>query len=285
MGETTILVTGLLPHDSGKTTFTLMLSRALRDEGLKVAVMKPIAAHSAWYQPWSLAESMKLGVLVGGDVVKYLKEGLISNPDIQNPVDILTAPPDPTSFPSASAYLNVVESLQNQVVVARLSIHGRTYYVVPEVIDRLPRTLKTSLKPLLSIMRPSTKVSSRWLITRLMSPEVGTHVLAAAMALRDSADVLIVESFNNALTPVAGLENLVNAIVVVAPGKAMVFNGSKLRAYLSGTPRYSWEVTSNFVNIARPDDVLDVPLAPSHSREMPSLNLGMFLGKLVGARD
>ena len=105
------------------------------------------------------------------------------------------------------------------------------------------------------------------------------------MELRDSADVLIVESFNNALTPVAGLENLVNAIVVVAPGKAMVFNGSKLRAYLSGTPRYSWEVTSNFVNIARPDDVLDVPLAPSHNREMPSLNLGMFLGKLVGARD
>ncbi len=285
MGEITILVTGLLPHDSGKTTFTLMLSRALRDEGLKVTVMKPVAAHSAWYQPWSLAESMRLGVLVGGDVVKYLKEGLISNPDIQNPVDILTAPPDPTSFPSASAYLSVVESLQNQVVVARLSIHGRTYYVVPEVIERLPRTLKTSLKPLLSIMRPSIKVSSRWLITRLMSPEVGTHVLAAAMALRDNADVLIVESFNNALTPVAGLENMVNAVVVVAPGKAMVFNGSKLRAYLSGTPRYSWEVASNFVNIARPDDVLDVPLAPSHSREMPSLNLGTFLRKLADVRD
>ncbi len=285
MGGATILVTGLLPHDSGKTTFTLMLSRALRDEGLKVAVMKPIAAHSAWYQPWSLAESMKLGVLVGGDVVKYIKEGLISNPDIQNPVDILTAPPDPTHFPSASAYLNVVESLQNQVVVTRLSIHGRTYYVVPEVIDRLPKTLKVSLKPLLSIMRPSTKVSSRWLITRLMSPEVGTHVLAAAMALRDGVDVLVVESFNNALTPVIGLENLVNAVIVVAPGKAMVFSGSKLRAYLSGTPRRAWEVTSGFVNIARPDDVLDVPLAPSHSKEMPSLNMGGLLKRLVGVRD
>jgi len=285
MEKITILVTGLLPHDSGKTTFTLMLSRALRDEGLKVTVMKPIAAHSAWYQPGSLAESLKLGVLVGGDVVKYLKEGLISNPDIQNPVDILTAPPDPTAFPSASAYLNVVESLQNQVVMARLSIHGRTYYVVPEVIDRLPRTLKTSLKPLLSMMRPSTKVSSRWLITRLMSPEVGTYVLAAAMALRDSADVLIVESFNNALTPVAGLENMVNAVIVVAPGKAMVFNGSKLRAYLSGTPRYSWEVTSNFVNIARPDDVLDVPLTTLRGEEMPPLNLGEWLSRLTNIRD
>ncbi len=285
MGGTTILVTGLLPHDSGKTTFTLMLSRALRDEGLKVAAMKPIAAHSAWYQPWSLAESMKLGVLVGGDVVKYLREGLISNPDIQNPVDILTAPPDPTTFPSASAYLNVVESLQNQVVMARLSIHGRTYYVVPEVIERLPRTLKTSLKPLLSIMRPSTKVGSKWLITKLMSPEVGTYVLAAAMRLRDSSDVLIVESFNNALIPVVGLENLVKVVIVVAPGKAMVFNGSKLRAYLSGTPRYLWEVTSNFVNVARPDDIIDIPLAPAHSREIPSLNLGKLLKRLTGIRD
>jgi len=280
-----MLVTGLLPHDSGKTTFTLMLSRALRDEGLKVTVMKPIAAHSAWYQPWSLAESMKLGVLVGGDVVKYIKEGLISNPDMQNPVDILTAPPDPTSFSSASAYLNVIESLQNQVVMARLSIHGRTYYVVPEVIDRLPQTLKVSLKPLLSIMRPSTKVSSRWLITKLMSPEIGAYVLAAAAALRNNTDVLIIESFNNALTPVAGIENMVDAIVVVAPGKAMIFSGSKLRAYLSGTPRYSLEVTSGFVNIARPDDILDVPLTPSLGREIPPLDLGELLRRLVGITD
>ena len=284
MGGVTLLVSGLIPHDAGKTMFTLMLSRALRDEGLEVTVMKPVAAHNAWYQPWSLAESMKLGVLVGGDVVKYMREGLISNPDMQNPVDILTAPPDPTSLPSASAYLSAAESLQNQVILARLSIYGRTYYVVPDAVRRLPPTLRTSLKPLLSIMRPSTKVSADWLITKLMSPEVGTHILATAMALRDRSDVLIIESFNNALTPVAGLENIVDALIIVAPGKALIFKGGKLRAYLSSTPRYSWEVASSFANIAKYDEAIDIPLASPQGGETAPMEIGTFLSRLVGLR-
>ncbi len=255
-----VLVAGLLPHDSGKTTLSLMLARALREEGVKVKAMKPVAAHSAWFQPWSMAESFRMGVLVGGDVVRYVREGLISNPDVQNPIDILTAPPDPLSYPSASSYVASTETLERQVIAARVSIHGRAYYIVPSNLSRLPPTIQSALKPILSIMNPAAKVSPEWLLLRLTSPEISAYVSAMAESLKRSTDVLIVESFNNALVPVSGIEGVIDTLVLVAPGRALIYRGSKLRAYLSGIPRGFKESTASFASIARPDEVVSVPL-------------------------
>jgi len=255
-----VLIVGMLPHDSGKTTFALMLAEALREEGFRVKAMKPVAAHSAWFQPWSLAESYRLGVLVGGDVVRYLRSGLIENPDLQNPVDLLTAPPDPIALPTTSTYMSSVEALERQVVAARLSIHGRAYYVVPDNLARTPPHLRAALEGLLSRMGPASKATPQWLLLRLSSPEVSARILDAARSLMRSADVLLIESFNNALTPAPGIESIVSSVIAVAPGRALVYRGGKLRAYLSGSPAGVRSLTHNFAALARPDATLSIPL-------------------------
>ncbi len=255
-----ILIAGMLPHDSGKTTFALMLAEALREEGFRVKAMKPVAAHSAWFQPWSLAESYRLGVLVGGDVIRYLRSGLIDNPDIQNPVDLLTAPPDPAALPTTSTYMSFVEALETQVVAARLSIHGRTYYVIPDNLARTPSHLRTALENLLSHMRPVSKASPQWLLLRLSSPEVRAHILDVTRSLLRTTDVLLIESFNNALIPAPGLESMVSSVIAVAPGRALVYRGGKLRAYVSGLPAGVRSLTHSFASLAKPDASLSIPL-------------------------
>ncbi|MCD6324596.1 MAG: ATPase, partial [Desulfurococcales archaeon] len=117
-----VVVSGLLPYDSGKTYVTTSLAKALRTAGFKVSVFKPVAAHSAWFQHEAFEESVALGVLVGEDVLNYLREGLIDDVDKQNPIDILTAPPSMQAFPTLATYLAAIESGVRQAVIARVSI-------------------------------------------------------------------------------------------------------------------------------------------------------------------
>ncbi len=266
-----ILVSGLLPMNSGKTYFASSLAKTFRNLGFKVAAFKPVAGHSMWYQFKVFNESVKLGILVGEDVIKYIKLGLIKDPDKQNPIDILTATPDISGFANVDEYLRALEDIVAQAVLIRVSVKGvRRYFLVNETLKLLPKQLRNELINALKVFTPVTRVSKLWLLNYLMSSEVDAAISTATKDVMNMGDVVIIESFNNALVPVASLANVVDTLVIVTPGKALVYGGSKLRSYISTIKSLRELESSRFVKLFNSDLSMEIPVIDSWPpKELP----------------
>jgi len=253
-----IVISGLLPQDSGKTYFTISLAKSLRSLGYSVSVSKPVAAHSAWFQHTSLTESASLGVLVGEDVLNYLREGLIKEIDKQNPIDILTAPPDINAYPTITSYMDALSSSILQAVLARLSLYGRKYFIVERNLNRAPKFLKAEIINLLRRIGSYEPISTEWLINKLTSEEVGNYInsLIRSMLLRN--DYVLIESFNDAILPVLSLADVIDLLIIVAPGKALIYRRNKVSNYLSGATSFSNLLSKELAGLLRPDLTLEV---------------------------
>ncbi len=254
-----ILISGLLPHESGKTYFTASLAKALKSLGYEVAVFKPVAAHSLWYQLRVFRDSVKLGVLVGEDVLKYINLGLITNPDLQNPVDILTAVPDVTKFASIDSYLSVIDSAVSQAVLARVSFTVRRYFLAEDVLNSLTPKLREEVKKSLSTFTPVVRVSSSWLTNYLSGKEVDAAIKYAAESVLKKADVVLIESFSSALIPSASLTPYVNVLVIVTPSRAMVYPGGKLSTYISAIKSVNELDSRFFARLLKPNTTVEIP--------------------------
>ncbi|MEM2004531.1 MAG: hypothetical protein QW705_04390 [Zestosphaera sp.] len=253
-----VAISGLLPFNSGKTFFTLALVSYLRRLGYSVAVAKPVSAHSIWDQYEYFVESRRLGLLVGEDVVKYMRAGFISDVDVQNPIDVLTAPHDVMKHPSLDSYYASLSSVIDQAVLVRVSASDRRdYYVVEENVGRLSEHLESEVRELISRIRAGVKVDRAWLYSKLTSREVDTAVTESIGKLTRGHDLVFCESFSNALLPTFGLKNLVTHIVVVAPSRALAYGVTKTAAYMSGLNHLRMEA-STLVALLKPDLVLKV---------------------------
>lgn len=260
-----IVVSGLLPYSSGKTFFTLALADYLRKLGYSVSVVKPVAAHSFWEQYEYFLESRRLGVLVGEDAVKYIKAGFIYDVDLQNPVDVMTAPHDLMKHPSLDSYLTSLTSLVDQAVLARISLaRQRNYYVIANNLSRLSDHLANEVREFAGSLGKVEEVDSLWLYNKLTSREVDNLIAESIDSVISRHDVTLCESFSNALLPVLGLRTLVKHLIVVTPSRALVYGPDKVITYLSALDRLRAEA-SFLVMLFKPDIVLSVKPGITHS--------------------
>jgi len=216
-----ILVNGLLPYDSGKTYLTIALAKALKNKGYNVLVYKPVAGHSAWYQFNTVINSLKYGILVGEDVVKY-KEllGLKTRFELLNPIDLLLAPLNPRSFTNISEYLTLLSSQFSQIVLLRLSDcrdNTTQYYMVKDNIARTIPELKPWIERLIEKFNPKP-ISVECLLNILKSASISEILDYALNVLKREADIVIVESFNNAAVPYFNILDNINLVLTVTPG-------------------------------------------------------------------
>jgi len=222
MDCTTVLVNGLLTYDSGKTYVATALAKALIERGLKVSVFKPLAGHSAWYQFNTLLHSLEHGVLVGEDVLKY-KELLNLSLDFElvNPVDLLLAPLDPNYFKKVGDYLEALCNQFEQLIMARISdCRNRTtrYYVIEGNASRVVPGLRPWVERLIGRFKPEPITAKRFFADILNSRDAIESLDYAFNTLKLRADVLVVESFNDAAVPLMNLLNDVDVVLTVTPG-------------------------------------------------------------------
>ncbi|MFN3267853.1 MAG: hypothetical protein ACK416_01185, partial [Zestosphaera sp.] len=253
-----VVVSGLLPYDSGKTFFTLALADYLRRLGYSVGVVKPVAAHSFWEQYEYFLESRELGVLVGEDVVRYARAGFIYDIDLQNPVDVMTAPHDLMKHPSLDSYLTSLSSLVDQAVLARVSSEKRrNYYVITDNLSRLSSHLVNEIRGFVSSLGGAEEVDNLQLYNKLVSREIDSLITDSTNTVISRHDVTLCESFSNALLPTLGLRNLVKHVIVVTPSRALVYGPGKVTTYLSAIDRLRVE-TSFLVMLFKPDMILSI---------------------------
>ncbi|RUM32836.1 MAG: ATPase [Archaeoglobus sp.] len=251
-----VLVTGLLPYDSGKTTFAKFLIEGAIERGIDVGFSKPISGISGWYQYKYIVKSIEAGILIGEDMFKLHIAAKSSDPiEYEGPVVSLLLPPDPEKV---GWKVSVYSPYSNQISVIRISDLERTkHYYVPSNIERAIASLKGELRKLLNIVKaePVDAKNSEKLI--LNSRKYADKCLDY---LKDRHEFFVVESYNNSAAPTAkALE--VDLVVVVTPGKAAIFSGSSYkRAILAlSSIKDPWKVvTEDVISLLEPILVIDV---------------------------
>ncbi|MEM1720428.1 MAG: hypothetical protein QW432_03575 [Desulfurococcaceae archaeon] len=241
-----ILVTGLIPYDSGKTWFVLSSASYARSTGLRVGVFKPVAGHNLWYSPRTIKKSIELGLLVGNDVTLYYENGFVKDPALNNPLAIATIPPDPRFYEqSMDTYMADLESMYSTAVLSRITncrSKATRHYYYPESLKRAPpATRRTLEKMLLALHAEESSIDE--LVKYMESANSEESLNECLELIRGGNNVVFIESFNDAIAPYASLLGKVNAIVVVAPGRVFVYEDVKTLKELvvSNVEKYGWE--------------------------------------------
>lgn len=228
-----VLVAGLVPYDSGKTWFTVATGLATREKGFRVGVFKPVAGHNLWYSPRTCQKTLKLKLLVGNDILMYYRYGLAENPAISNPVAIATLPPDPTRYTKLDNYFEEFDDVRNVAVLTRVyscETGVLEHYVHVENLNKTSTTCQVLVSKLCIALnakpKPFTEVASY-----LMSPRVEEDLNHCLKYIGRGRDVVFVEGFNDAVVAYTSLLEEADLLVVVTPGKVLVYENMKAIKY------------------------------------------------------
>lgn len=273
-----ILVTGLLPYESGKTCFVLSMIDIFKDIGFSPGYFKPVGGHSGWYQIDTLIHSMELGILVGHDAyVVAEKLGLLDLVDVISPLDIMTFPIDPFKEGiTARMYMDMMSSTDKTSLIVRLTNvwknnggfeRAHTYIVARDTYEKLPDTLRESIDILLEKLRKPNAVfieaNTAFIEKVLENPSTYESIDRVLELLVNKHNPLIIEGYNDVAAPTqASLST--DIVTVVTPGKVAIYSGQRYRqaVKLLAIAGYPWTITVSkvFDILGKPLRVFDIPL-------------------------
>lgn len=282
-----ILIVGLLEFDSGKTSITVGLIHEALGRGINAIGMKPIGAHSGWYQYDTLERSMRIGVLVGEDAYKIWMASKCKEPiEVISPIDILTAPPDPDALGLGVSYLNQLCNVWAQMVLVRLPevSHDSTkiaskHYLALDNILKLSGTMRKIILKLASEVK-ATALRSKRIIGILFSR---LRVIDNIIEYLDKKyDIVFIESFNNATHPAEkALE--ADRVILVAPCKAYVYDGKDYAKVIKSfdRSRLLYLTTKDIIPYLRP--IFKVEIMPRKRTDIgsPGLDLKILLNSIL----
>lgn len=222
-----VMVSGLLPYDSGKTWLGASLVRLLLSYGVRVGVYKPVAGHNAWSQYPTVVESLRRGVLVGEDVIRYIS--IVGDIDVElvNPIDMLLAPPDPLNYLTTSiySYLDDLENQFKQIVLARISFcsnRSTQHLIFRNNIEGVALPLREELEILVARLS-AIEDSLEDFIQRLRSSYIEDELMKCLERIEVGREVTVIESFNNAIAPSRKILDGIDTLIVVAPGAVAIY--------------------------------------------------------------
>jgi len=263
-----VLIVGALPYDSGKTPFALNLIREAIEEGFDVGVSKPVGGFNGWYQYEFLKKSIEFGLLIGEDAYKLHNAAKsIDRIELESPVTVLLLPPDPERVGwRVSSYMGI--SFQNQVVIVRISgLHRTIHYYIPENLNKLTKPLRGEVGKLISVLNPKPLSVGKLDDILSESRKIADEVLRY---LEHYHDLMVIESYANYAAPTFGSLD-VDVVVVVAPSKAVIFDGEQYKRAVSlyFNLKSPWIVTTEDVlPLLRPRKIVEFgPEGPKNSLE------------------
>ncbi|WP_456369631.1 hypothetical protein [Geoglobus sp.] len=238
----TILVVGLLQHDSGKTTTTVEVMRHLRDRGFDVGYIKPIAAFNAWNDYTVLTKSVEYGFPVSGDALKVkstfsLPEGV----EEINPICTVMSPLDPEKV---GWNILSVESVSSQLAALRITDRDgnvRVYEIEPEW-GRFPDFFEEVWS---EIRKKAGTEHIEYTEFERIVEKSRTYCDYWMRRIVEWHDAVIIESSSNVSAPSCSSLD-VDAVIAVTPGKAFIVDGERyakaieVAGYL-GDP---WKITT-----------------------------------------
>lgn len=226
-----VLISGLLVYDSGKTWVGVSLAKKLVEYGAKVGVFKPIAGHNAWSQFIAIIESFSRGLLVGEDVVKYANVIKDMDVAVSNPIDVVLAPPDPQEYLASNVYnyLVDIEDQFKQMVLARVSRCSNKFtqhFVFTRNLAKVAYPLRSRIENLATKLNAVAYTVDEF-VKLLREPEIEEELIKCLETIEKESNVVLIESFNNALAPSRKILNRVDLIIIVTPTRIFMYDNIK----------------------------------------------------------
>lgn len=245
-----ILITGVLPENSGKTTLAEDLIREAREEGFDVGVSKPVCSTNGWYYPEVIKKSSELGFLVGRDVLRLHRAAKSEDSmELENPVCSLAMPVDPEKF---EWNLDVTLS-SYQIALIRVTGDERMHFLVSSNLERFTNFLRNETQDLVESLEGEVEeIEMEEIESVLEEARMTSNKILRRM--RKRYEVLFVESFSNVASPNEEALNS-DVVIAVAPGRAAVYDGERYRKAMEilSDLRAPWEIsTSDVIRFLRP---------------------------------
>ncbi|ARM75678.1 ATPase [Acidianus manzaensis] len=260
-----ILVNGILPFDSGKTTFSLFLLRELKNLGINIRPIKPVAGHNAWYSYMTLVRSHDLGILVGNDALKYYEETHLDIRQI-NPFAALFSPVDLEKIQYNINYYNNIMSLGLPLLI-RISCNNDEYYGI-NFRNLVPNSLCNSFSQLYKDFRPTIVDirDIRELINKSWEIVDSCSILKNINNITE--DHILIESYNDAATPTELSKN-VDIVFTISPGKAFIIDGKEFRKILEFLLQPPWIIKmSEVIKYAKIEKSFDLEVITSKNEKI-----------------
>jgi predicted P-loop ATPase/GTPase len=245
-----ILINGILPYESGKTTLALALLKKFYEVGFNALPLKPMAGHNIWYSYHTVSRSMELKLLVGNDALKYLDESG-ANIRLINPFAVLFSPVDLEKIAyNISLYENLMyNGLPIMVRYSNCIENFDYHYVSLESLEIIPDSIRKVVEEMLNKfnVRFTTINSIKEFIDQ--SPTLIDQCLPSIFSRFENT---LLESYNDAVAP-SFLSLNADYIVLVSPGKAFLFDGKEVRKIVDLIALPPWVIKGrNLIKYGKP---------------------------------
>lgn len=234
-----VLLVGMNSFDSGKTQFAIQLGRALSLNNHSIEYFKPLSGHNYWYHHEHTKVCLEKGILASIDAMKVR---MILNPkspiELANPVHSLFVPmrqekpmqnlTNTLGLAGASSVLTMERfsrpdeaGIDTTVLVAQRLVEEERLIIRQEEVGMLTRGAGIF------------SVSNLEEVQEFERLNFEGHVSESFAEVEKSADVVIIEGFNDAAWPWDGLES-VDAVLLISPAHIFSYDPERFRkaAYL-----------------------------------------------------
>ncbi|OLS30682.1 MAG: hypothetical protein ThorAB25_08090 [Candidatus Thorarchaeota archaeon AB_25] len=234
-----VLLVGMNSFDSGKTQIAIRLSRLLSEEGHSVEYFKPLSGHNYWFNHEHTKTCMQNGVLASMDAMRVRK---VLNPkspiELANPVHSLFVPmrlekplqnlTNTLGLAGASSVLTMerfsrpdASEIDTTVLVAQKFVEEERLIIKQEEVGMLTRGAGILSVNNLEEVQEYERLNFE------------KHVTESFAEVERSADIVIVEGFNDAAWPWDGLES-VDTVLLISPAHIFTYDPERFRkaAYL-----------------------------------------------------
>ncbi len=239
-----ILIVGLLPFDSGKTSLALSLITEALSRGIDLGVTKPITAFSGWYHCSSIMRSMEFGKLIGEDIYKLHVKAESGDPiELESPVVLMHMPPDPERVDWQSTFYTAL-NLNEQIVALRITNPNNTnHYYISANLGRLTEAMRNLALKLIESLKPAPK-EIKDIDDILLN--IGELAEECVEFISSRHEFTIIESYNNASAPTRGSLKA-DVVLLVAPSKVAIYSGERYRKAVEILLKPPWLISSEEV--------------------------------------
>jgi predicted P-loop ATPase/GTPase len=226
-------------YDSGKTQFAIQLSKFLSAEGHRIEYFKPLSGHNYWYNYEHTRKCLEGGFLASKDAMKVREFLKPKSPiELANPVHSLFVPmwlekplqtmTNTLGLAGSSSILTMERfsrpadcGIDSTVLVAQNLVESDRLIIKEEEVGMLTRG--AAIVPIANLKEVQD-------FERLNFEE---HVSESFSEVEKSAEVVIIEGFNDTAWPWDGLDK-VDVVLLVSPAHVFSYDPERFRkaAYL-----------------------------------------------------
>ncbi len=258
-----VLIVGLLPFDSGKTSLALSLITEALSRGMDLGVTKPITAFSGWYHCSSIMRSMEFGKLIGEDIYRLHVKAESGDPiELESPVVFMHMPPDPERVDWQSTFYTAL-NLNEQIIALRITNPSDTnHYYVSDNLGRLTKAMRNLASKLIESLKPSPKEIEDIDSILLNVGELADECVELISSMHEFT---IIESYNNASAPTRSSLKA-DIVLLVAPSKVAIYSGERYRKAVEVLLKPPWSISSEEVaSLLKPIKTVEIKPAVDKS--------------------